>query len=290
MSAKAGDARPESAKELANSSRGASSAQPVSGVVRDSISTAAVLRGSLESAKGTAACRQTAEERAKPLGGTLKTGPVLREFLNSSDPHGAQPILRAGLDVSHAQLVLVLLHGRGASAEDILSLGPSLAPDAAYLAPQAANYTWYPNSFLAPRVSNEPYLSSALRKVLSIVEDLKTKGVGSERIAICGFSQGACLASEFVATHPQRYAGLIAFTGGLIGPLGTDLAHSGDLAGTPAFLGSGDPDPHVPWQRVAESAEIFKAMGASVTAERYPGMPHTVSPSELKSARTLLGS
>ncbi|HEX4773259.1 MAG TPA: dienelactone hydrolase family protein [Bryobacteraceae bacterium] len=208
----------------------------------------------------------------------------------NSDPHGAQPVLRAGLEVSQARLVLVLLHGRGASAEDILSLGPSLADDAAYLAPQAANHTWYPNSFLAPRDRNEPFLSSALRKVLSIVKDLETKGIGSERIAICGFSQGACLSSEFGATHPKRYAGLIAFTGGLIGPPGADLAHSGDLAGTPVFLGSGDPDPHVPWERVAESAGIFKAMGASVTLAHYPGMPHTVSPAELKSARILLAA
>ena len=119
---------------------------------------------------------------------------------------------------------------------------------------------------------------------MSIVKGLKDEGINSDRIVVCGFSQGACLASEFVASYPQRYAGLIAFTGGLIGAPGTELAHAGDLAGTPAFFGSGDPDPHVPWQRVEESATVLKAMGAAVTLERYPGMPHTVSPAEVKSA------
>ena len=131
---------------------------------------------------------------------------------------------------------------------------------------------------------NEPYLGSALRKVKSIVDGLKDAGIGSDRIVVCGFSQGACLASEFVASYPQRYAGLIAFTGGLIGPPGTDLARSGDLAGTPVFLGSSDPDPHVPWQRVEETAAVLRAMGAKVTSERYPGMGHTISPAEVELA------
>jgi predicted esterase len=204
------------------------------------------------------------------------------------DPHGAEPVLRAGANPREARLMMILLHGRGAAAQDILSLGPALAEGAAYLAPQAGNHTWYPNSFLAPRDSNEPYLSSALRKVRSLVEDLNAQGVGSERIVICGFSQGACLASEFAATHPQRYAAVIAFTGGLIGPLGTDVSHTGNLAATPVFLGSGDPDPHVPWERVAETAEVLRTMGASVTLQHYPGMPHTISPAELKSARAMI--
>jgi phospholipase/carboxylesterase len=123
-----------------------------------------------------------------------------------------------------------------------------------------------------------------------VVEMAVAAGFPQERIVIGGFSQGACLATEFVATHPTRYAGLIAWTGGLIGPLGSDLSHAGDLAGTPAFQGSGDPDPHVPWSRVEESARILTAMGAKVTSRRYPGKPHSVSAEEIEFARKLIES
>jgi phospholipase/carboxylesterase len=207
----------------------------------------------------------------------------------TADPHRDQPILRAGVPLSEASGVIVLLHGRGASAEDILSLGETLGePQFAYLAPQAANHTWYPNSFLVPRQQNEPYLSSALRKAQATLQLATAAGVPFDRIVISGFSQGACLATEFVATYPLRYGGLIAFTGGLIGPLDADITHKGDLAGTPIFLGSGDPDPHVPWQRVQQSADILKQMGADVTLRRYPGMPHTISPDEIEAARQLV--
>jgi predicted esterase len=205
------------------------------------------------------------------------------------DPHRNQPILRAGVALAKATAAVVLLHGRGASAEDILGLAGEMYDErVVYLAPEAAGYTWYPHSFLAPIAQNEPYLTSALAKVGETVQLAVDAGLTRERIVVCGFSQGACLASEFVARNPARYGAMIAFTGGLIGPEGMDLRHAGELAGTPALFSSGDPDPHVPWARVAASAEQFKAMGAEVQAERYAGRPHTIAPVELAQARELL--
>lgn len=206
------------------------------------------------------------------------------------DPHAAGAVLQAGAALTAADLAVILLHGRGGSAEDILELGSALhLPHVAYLAPQAIGHTWYPLSFLAPRNANEPYLSSALAKVESVVRSVEQSGFGRERIVVAGFSQGGCLATEFVASHPARYGGLIAFTGGLIGPPGSlQSSRSGELAGTPALLSSGDPDPHVPWARVEESAAILSAMGAAVTTKRYPRRPHTVMPEELEIARHLL--
>ncbi len=207
----------------------------------------------------------------------------------SSDPHAGGRVLHTGAPLGEAAGVVILLHGRGATAEDILSVADAMEADSlAYLAPQAAGYAWYPNSFLAERESNEPYLTSALKKVESVVQIALDAGFTRDKIVIGGFSQGACLSTEFVATHPARYAGMIAWTGGLIGPLGSDVSHTGDLAGTPALLLSGDPDPHVPWSRVEESAAVLRSMGADVTTKRYPGKPHSVSPDEIALARMLL--
>ena len=205
------------------------------------------------------------------------------------DPHRDQPVRTAGAALSTARLAAVLLHGRGASAEDILGLASEMYDERiAYLAPQAAGHTWYPNSFLAPIVQNEPWLSSALAKVGATVQLALDAGLTHDRIVVCGFSQGACLSSEFVARNPVRYGAMIAFTGGLVGPPGSDLHHPGDLAGTPALFSSGDPDPHVPWSRVADSADQYKAMGAAVQMQRYAGRPHTVSPREIEFARRLV--
>jgi predicted esterase len=208
----------------------------------------------------------------------------------TNDPHAAGAVPQAGAPLETADLAVVLLHGRGGSAEDILGLGSALhLPNVAYVAPQAAGHTWYPLSFLAPRKANEPYLGSALAKVESVIRTLEQSGFGRDRIVVAGFSQGACLATEFVASHPGRYGGLIAFTGGLIGPPGSlQSSPSAELAGTPALLSSGDPDPHVPWARVEESAAILSAMGAAVTTKRYPGRPHTVTQEELDLARNFL--
>jgi predicted esterase len=203
--------------------------------------------------------------------------------------HNSGSIHRFGEPVEKAKGAIVLLHGRGGTAEDILLLGREMyLPGLAYLAPQAVNNTWYPYSFLAPREQNEPWLSSALEKVGATVQLAMDAGIPANRIVVAGFSQGACLATEFVASNPKRYGGLIAFTGGLIGPEDTGLTHTGDLAGTPAFLGSGDPDPHVPWSRVQQSAKILGDMGASVTARRYEGRPHTITREELGFGKRLI--
>ena len=208
-----------------------------------------------------------------------------------NDPHAAGSVLNGGAALQETSGAIILLHGRGGSAAEMIGLGKEMnLPGIALLAPQAAEHTWYPSSFLAPLSQNEPWLTSALKKVQGIGEQCAASGISSERVAIVGFSQGACLASEFVARHPRRYAAVIAFTGGLIGPIGSDLHHPGSLDGTAVLLSSGDPDPHVPWIRVEETARQYRSMGASVRADRFPGRPHTISTEELNAARRLLGS
>jgi phospholipase/carboxylesterase len=206
-----------------------------------------------------------------------------------TDPHRDQPVRTLGAPLAQAAAAIVLLHGRGASAEDILGLAGEMYDErVAYLAPQAADNHWYPYSFMAPIAENEPWLSSALAKVAAVVKAAVDGGVPLERIFVCGFSQGACLSTEFIARNPARYGGLVAFTGGLIGPADADLHHAGKLAGMPALFSSGDPDPHVPWSRVLASAKEFTAMGAEVETQRYPGRPHTVLPQEIVAARELI--
>jgi predicted esterase len=184
---------------------------------------------------------------------------------------------------------MVLLHGRGGSAEDILGLREEFGlPNIEYFAPQAEGGAWYPYSFLAPIERNEPWLTESLAKVGETVAGILRRGIPREKILIAGFSQGACLASEFVARNAARYGGLIAFTGGLIGPPGTRFNYPGSLAGTPVFLGAGDPDAHVPWQRVEESAAVFENLGAEVGLKRYPGMPHTIAREEIDQAKMLI--
>jgi predicted esterase len=206
-----------------------------------------------------------------------------------TDPHGDQPTLTAGPAVENADMALLLLHGRGATAQDILSVYRALGLETvSAIAPQAADFTWYPNSFLAPLESNQPFLDSALRRIESLVDGLIARGIQSERIGLLGFSQGACLTLEFIARHPRRYGAVIGLTGGLIGPSGTPRKYPGSLAGTPVFLGTSDPDPHVPFARVKETEDVLKRMGAEVELRRYPGMPHTIDRDELDAARTLI--
>lgn len=205
------------------------------------------------------------------------------------DPHADQPVLKAGPAPEQASATLVLIHGRGATADSILSLHEELAlPKLAALAPQAASGTWYPQSFLAPLEANQPFLDSALHRVESIVADLLARGIASNRIAVLGFSQGACLVSEFAARHPRRYGAIIALTGGLIGPPGTSRDYAGSLEGASVFLGTGDPDPHVPFERVRETEAVFIRMGAAVELRRYAGMSHTINQDELEASRVLL--
>jgi phospholipase/carboxylesterase len=216
-----------------------------------------------------------------------------------SDPHAGRPIGRAGAALGDADAAVVLVHGRGADARDILGLAGELAPEGAagrlaFLAPDAAEGTWYPYSFLSPIERNEPWLSSALAFVGRVTAEIEAAGIPSGRTVLAGFSQGACLATEYAARNPRRYGAVIAFTGGLIGPPGSSFGHAGDLAGTlagtPAYLGAGDPDPHVPWRRVEETAEVLRRLGAEVETERFPGLPHTIARAEILKARAMVAA
>lgn len=198
-------------------------------------------------------------------------------------------LVTGGADLSEAKKVLILLHGRGATAEDILGLANHLnVPDFALIAPQATNYTWYPNSFLAPPKRNEPWLSSAISLLNEIVEEVSGAGIDPSRIFFCGFSQGACLTLEFVTRNAQRWGGVAAFTGGLIGDKIYSENYRGDFNGTPVFIGSSDPDPHVPVERVHASVNILKSMNADITEKIYPGMGHTVAMDEVTLANQLV--
>lgn len=207
----------------------------------------------------------------------------------AADPHRGQPVLSAGREVADARGVMILSHGRGATAESILQLAAALDhDDFAYLAPQAVGNTWYPQSFLAPIEQNEPFLTSALAFLARVVEQVLHDGAPPERLILLGFSQGACLTCEFTARNPRRYGGIAGLTGGLIGPDGTPRDYTGSLAGTPVFLGSADPDFHIPVERVDETERVLTSMGASVTKRIYPGMGHTVNDDELEHVRAMM--
>jgi phospholipase/carboxylesterase len=207
------------------------------------------------------------------------------------DPHANMPVAHAGHDLEGARCAVMLLHGRGSSAEDILGLAQTFYDERiAFLAPQAASHTWYPNSFLAPIEQNEPWLSSAIARVESLIQTCVAAGIQRRGVVVCGFSQGACLATESIARHPAHYGALIAFTGGLVGPSDLELQHDGSLADTRALFSSGDSDPHVPWSRVEASARELERMGARVELMRHTGRPHTILDKELEVARSLIFS
>jgi phospholipase/carboxylesterase len=195
----------------------------------------------------------------------------------------------AGLPLAEAKRALILLHGRGGTAGDILSLSSLLhVQDFALLAPQATQQTWYPYSFLTPPADNEPWLSSALSLLGSVIEDITAAGITAENIYFTGFSQGACLTLEFITRHAQRWGGVAAFTGGLIGDKLYPENYHGDFGGTPVFIGTSDPDPHVPVTRVQASEAILRERHAQVTVKVYPNMGHTISRDELEQANTLI--
>src|SRR5712692_2158322 len=216
--------------------------------------------------------------------------PVLRRHVRQyvtfvaahmSGLHQGQPLLAAGDPLSSARAAMILVHGRGASAEDIMTIGSELIrPGFACLAPQAQGNAWYPNPFTAPLESNEPYLSSAIAVLESLLETV-VRTIPAERVIMLGFSQGACLTLEFAARNARRYGGVVGLSGGLIGPEGTTRDYLGSFERTPVFLGCSDVDPHIRKDRVVEAEEVFKRMAADVTMRLYRGMGHTVNAEEI---------
>ena len=209
--------------------------------------------------------------------------------MTSTNNIHAKNIVAAGKNIKEASKALIMVHGRGGSAEDILSLAGHLqVKDFALLAPQATGNTWYPYSFLAPPAQNEPHLSSALSLLKDLVKDLITEGINTENIYFLGFSQGACLTLEFVTRHATKYGGIAAFTGGLIGDTIYPGNYNGDFNGTPVFIGSANPDPHVPVERVYATTNILKSMNAAVTEKIYNNMGHTINEDEIELANKLV--
>ena len=206
-------------------------------------------------------------------------------------PHQNQPVATAGAPLATAKAAMIMIHGRGAGASDILTLVPELKhPEFAYLAPAAAGNTWYPYSFLMPIERNEPGLSSALQAIRDLLDTVEAAGIPPERTMLLGFSQGACLALEFVARNARRYAGVAGLSGGLIGPEGTQRDYAGALHGTPVFLGCSDIDPHIPKERVELTAEVMEKLGGAVTMQIYKGMGHTVNQDEIAHVQAMMSN
>ncbi|NIG54822.1 alpha/beta hydrolase [Chitinophaga sp. Cy-1792] len=200
-------------------------------------------------------------------------------------------VIAAGKPVAEAEKALIMIHGRGATARDILTLAPHLnVSDYALLAPQATGNTWYPQSFLAPIEENEPWLSSALENLQQLTKEVIAAGIKKENIYFLGFSQGACLTMEFIARNADKYGGAVAFTGGLIGPAVNTANYKGNFEKMPVFIGSSDPDFHVPVTRVHETTKVLEDMGADVTTIVYPQMGHTISQNEINEVNRLIFS
>jgi predicted esterase len=203
--------------------------------------------------------------------------------------HRGQPVLLAGAPPAEAHTAMVMVHGRGATARDILLLAQEWnAPGIAFLAPQAANSTWYPNRFIAPVATNEPWLSSALAAVDDVLQAVAEAGIVPARTLLLGFSQGGCLALEYAARHPQRYGAVIGLSAGLIENGDQPRAYTGSLAGTPILLGCSDVDFHIALERVERSAVVLAALGGEVDKRIYPNMGHTVNADEMAAVQRLL--
>ena len=204
-------------------------------------------------------------------------------------PHATSPVYTAGAKLEDAKAAMILVHGRGASAQDILSLSTSLNfPGVAYFAPEAEGFIWYPNRLIAPVESNEPYLSAAIAKIDGLVKHIEASGIPVEKIFIGGFSQGASLASEYVIRNPRAYGGLLIFSGGYIWQSGKPREATGNLNGMPVFNGCSNVDPFIPLERVKETSALLTSLGAEVTERVYPNMDHTIIDEELELARDLI--
>ncbi|MFZ1041798.1 MAG: dienelactone hydrolase family protein [Anaerolineales bacterium] len=214
---------------------------------------------------------------------------MVKQNDTSSDPHHGQPIRAFGEPLQNAQAAMLMVHGRGARSEDILTLANQFGQRGfAFLAPQAANNTWYPNRFLAPLSDNEPWLSSALRYLDGVLAQILDSHIPAEHIILFGFSQGACLTLEFAARHAQRFGCLVGLSGALIGPDVTPRQYPGSLAGTPVFLGCSDTDPHVPKEYVNQTAEVLRGLGGQVTERLYPNLGHSVNQDEMDFVRGVM--
>lgn len=204
-------------------------------------------------------------------------------------PHAGQPVRRAGVPLEEAARAVIAIHGRGSSASEIIELAkPIDAARTAWLAPDAASHTWYPYSFLAPVAQNQPFLDSAISVVGGLLQHLEDSGIPADRTVLLGFSQGACLASEFVARHPARFGGLVVLSGGLIGASIDPGEYSGSLEGMPIFGGCSDIDAHIPVERFEVTGQVLVSLGGSVDFRVYPEMGHTVSIDELSAAKSLI--
>ncbi|HVY21365.1 MAG TPA: phospholipase [Bauldia sp.] len=209
--------------------------------------------------------------------------------MSAEDPHRGQRVLTAGAPLAEAKGAVLMFHGRGADAADIIGLARVInRPGLAYLAPDAAEHAWYPRPFMSPQASNEPWLSSAKGVVAHLIAEVGLAGIALERTVLIGFSQGACLATEFAARNPRRYGAVIALSGGLIGDRVDAGDYAGSLAGTPVFVGCSDADPFIPLARVQESAAIMAHLGGEVTERIYPHIPHTIVPDEIEHVRAIL--
>ena len=211
--------------------------------------------------------------------------------MSAEDPHAGQPIRTAGAPPEEAAAAVVLVHGRGARADGMLQFAQEFGREGLhYAAPQARRGTWYPNSFLAPVERNQPHLGSALAHVGRAVEAAQSGGIPPEKVLLVGFSQGACLVSEFVARDPKRYAGLVLLSGGLIGAAGTEFGYDGDVDGMPFFLGVSDDDPHIPVSRAAETVDVFEGFDADVRFDEYHGRGHGIFPEEVEYLEELIAT
>lgn len=204
-------------------------------------------------------------------------------------PHQESETFKHGASLSRAKAAMIMVHGRGAMAKGMFPLADQLAqPDFHYIAPQAQYHTWYPHSFLEPREKNQPGISSGIQLLHDLLESIVEADIPKEKIILLGFSQGACLATEFSARHPQKLGGVVALSGGLIGPAINQKDYSGSMEQTPVFIGCSDNDPHVPQRRIDETEAVFEKLNADVNKQIYKGMGHTIIDEEIKQVRGMM--